>query len=238
MVSYRPGATFAHRLDARAKLAVQFGFAVAAFAAPTPERLAALAVLAALALVAGRLSPLSVIRSYWFVFVILLLSPVSAAVSVSVPHVDLSRGVGPTLAVSRVTLVILVGAVYVRTTPVRHTRAVIQRYVPGRLGQALGVGVALTFRFIPVLRRDLWSVRDAIRARGGENRSVVDRAKRIAIVGLARALDRSDRLSVALRARCFAWTPTPPEMSLARRDYPVLLLGIVLALWPLLTLGR
>ena len=233
MVSYRPGATFAHRLDARAKLVCQFGFAVAAFAAPTPARLGALAVVAGLALAAGRLSPLSVVRSYWFVFVILLLSPVSAALSLSVPHVDLSRAVGPTLAVSRVALVILVGAVYVRTTPVRNTRAVIQRYVPGRLGQALGVGVALTFRFIPVLRRDLWSVRDAIRARGGETRSIVDRAKRIAIVGLARALDRSDRLSVALRARCFAWNPTPPEMSLARRDYPVLLLGVVLALWPL-----
>jgi biotin transport system permease protein len=236
MLSYRSGETFAHRLDARAKLACQFGFAIAVFAAPTPERLGALALLTALALLAGQLSPLTVVRRYWFVILILLFSPVSAVVSLGTPHLDVTRAVEPTLAISRVVLVLFVGAVYVRTTPVRESRAVIQRYVPGRLGQALGVGVALTFRFLPVLRHDLRAVRDAIRARGGEHRSVVDRAKRIAIVGLARALDRADRLSVALRARCFAWNPTPPTMAFARRDYPVVALGVVLALSPLVGL--
>ncbi len=236
MLTYRPGETVAHRLDARSKLACQFGFAVAAFVAPTPRRLAALAILAALVLAAGRLSPLTVARSYRFALVILLLSPLSAVVAVTPPYVDPSRVAGPLLAISRVVLVLTVAAVYVRTTPVRETRAVIQRYVPGRTGQALGVGVGLTFRFLPVLRRDLLSVREAIQARGGERRSVVDRAKRIAVVGLARAFDRSDRLSLALRARCFAWNPTPPEMQFARRDYPVLLLGVVLALWPLVAL--
>jgi len=233
MLSYRAGETFAHRLDARSKLACQFGFSIAAFVRPTPRRLLALAVLAALVLLAGRLSPLAVARSYRFVFVLLLLAPVSAGVSLTQPLLVLERAVPSLLAVSRVALVLFVGAVYVRTTPVRESRAVIQRYVPGRTGQLLGVGVALTFRFVPVLRRDLLSVSDAIRARGGQNRSIVDRAKRIAVVGLARALDRSDRLSVALRARCFAWNPTPPAMSFGRWDYPVLLLGAVLMCWPL-----
>jgi len=237
MLSYRPGATFAHRLDARSKLLFQVGFAIAAFARPTPTRLGALTILAGLALLAGRLSPVAVVRSYWFVFLVLLLSPVSAVVSISQPVIEFGRATESLLAVSRVVLVLFVGSAYVRTTPVRESRAVIQRHVPGRLGQALGVGVALTVRFLPVLRRDLLSVRDAIRARGGENRSVVDRAQRIAIVGLARALDRADRLSVALRARCFAWNPTLPEMAFQRRDYPVLLLGVALALSPLTALG-
>jgi biotin transport system permease protein len=233
MLTYRPGSTVAHRLDARSKLACQFGFAVAAFALPTPERFLVLAGVAGLVLLAGRLSPLSVIRAYWFVFLILLLGPVSAILSVSRPWVDPARGVESSLAVSRVVLVLFVSAVYVRTTPVRESRAVVQRYVPGRLGQSLGVGLALTFRFLPVLRRDLLSVRDAIRARGGANRSVVERARRIAVVGLGRALDRSDRLSLALRARCFAWNPTPPAMSFGRWDYAVTALGVVLALSPL-----
>lgn len=233
MVTYRPGTTLAHRLDARAKLCCQLGFAVAAFARPTPGRLAALALLAVLALASARLSPLTILRSYWFVVVILLLSPLSALVSLSPPWIVPGRAVGPTLSITRVLLVLVVGAVYVRTTPVRATRAVIQRYVPGRTGQALGVGVGLTFRFIPVLRRDLLAVQDAIRARGGGSRSVVDRARRIAVVGLARALDRSDRLAVALRARCFAWNPTPPAMSFSRADYPVAVLGLALALSPL-----
>jgi len=236
MLTYRPGATFAHRLDARTKFLFQVGFAVAAFARPTPTRLGALAVVAGFALLAGRLSPIAVLRSYWFVFLMLLLSPVSAVVSISQPFVEFERATESLLAVSRVVLVLFVGAVYVRTTPVRESRAVIQRHVPGRLGQALGVGVALTFRFLPVLRRDLLSVRDAIRARGGESRSVVDRAQRIAIVGLARALDRADRLSVALRARCFAWNPTLPALAFQRIDYPVVGLGVVLALSPLTAL--
>jgi len=236
MLTYTPGETVVHRLDARSKLACQFGFAVAAFAAPTPRRLAALSVVAGLALLAGRLSPFRVVRSYRFVLVILLFSPLSAVVSLTPPSLDLSRAAGPLLAISRVVLVLAVAAVYVHTTPVRETRAVIQRYVPGRTGQALGVGVGLTFRFLPVLRRDIRAVREAIQARGGETRSVVDRAQRIAVVGLARALDRSARLSLALRARCFAWNPTPPEMQFARRDYPVVALGLVLAAWPLTAL--
>jgi biotin transport system permease protein len=229
MLTYEPGATVAHRLDARAKLAFQVGFAVAAFARPTPPRLAGLAVLTAGVLAAGRLSPVRVLRAYRFVLVVLALGPLSAVVVLGPPWLALDRALAPTLAVARVVLVLFVSAVYVRTTPVRATRAAIQRHVPGRLGQALGVGVAITFRFLPVLRRDLLSVRDAIRARGGQRRSVVDRAQRIAVVGLARALGRADRLSVALRARCFAWNPTPPAMAFGRRDYPVVALAVALA---------
>jgi biotin transport system permease protein len=233
MLTYEPGTTFAHRLDPRAKLVWQFGFAVAAFVRPTPQRLGILAALAAGVLVAGRLSLSTVLRSYRFVFVLLLLGPLSTAVSLRRPWVVPVRAIPSLLAISRVVLVLCVGAVYVKTTPVRATRAVIQRYVPGRLGQSLGVGVALTFRFLPVLRRDLASVRDAVRVRGGTRRPIIDRARRIAVVGLARALDRADRLSIALQARCFAWNPTPPELSWHWRDYPVVITGIGLALSPL-----
>jgi biotin transport system permease protein len=233
MLTYEFGTTFAHRLDPRAKLAWQLGFAIAAFVRPTPQRLGVLSILAAGVLLAGRLSPITVIRSYWFVFVLLLLGPFSAAVSLRRPWVVPERAIPSLLAISRVVLVLCVGAVYVKTTPVRDTRAVIQRYIPGRLGQSLGVGVALTFRFLPVLRRDLASVRDAVRVRGGTHRSIIDRAKRIAVVGLARALDRADRLSLALQARCFAWNPTPPQLSWHWRDYPVVIAGTGLALSPL-----
>ena len=233
MLTYEPDGTPAHRLDARAKMAFQVGFAVAAFARPTPRRLVALGVVAAAALVAARLSPVAVIRGYWFVFLLLLGSPVVAAVSLGPPWVVPDRAVGPLLAVSRVGLVLFVGAAYVRSTPVRETRAAVQRHVPGRTGQLLGAGVALTFRFLPVLRRDLLTVRAAIRARGGDRRSVLDRARRIATVGLVRALERSDRLAVALRARCFAWNPTLPDERLSAADYPVIATGALLALSPL-----
>lgn len=234
MLTYVPGGTVAHRLDARAKLLFQIGFAVAAFGHPTSARLAVLGVLAGVVLLAGRLSPVTIVRSYWFVFLVLLVSPASALVSLGPPWIEFARARDPLLAVTRVVLVISVSAVYVRTTPVRATRAVIQRHVPGRLGQSLGAGIAITFRFLPVLRRDLLSIRDAIRARGGDRRPVTERARYIAIGGLGRAFDRADRLSLALQARCFAWNPTPPAMTISRRDYPVIALGVVLAISPLL----
>lgn len=233
MLTYEAGSTLAHRLDARSKMAFQVGFAVAAFAHPTPWWLGSLAILAALVLAAGELSPITVVRSYWFVFLVLLGSPALALVSFGPPWIAPVRALDPFLAVSRVALVFFVGAAYVRSTPVRETRGAIQRYVPGRAGQLLGVGVALTFRFLPVLRRDLLAVREAIRARGGDRRSILDRARRIGTTGLARALERSDRLSVALRARCFAWNPTPPALAFKRADYPVVALGVGLALSPL-----
>ena len=232
MLTYEPGETLAHRLDPRSKMTFQIGFAVAAFARVDAQWLAATAVVAAVALVAARVSPLTVVRSYWFVFALLASSPVLAAVAVGPPWFVPAEAVDSALAVSRVALVLFVGAAYVRSTPVRETRAAIQRHVPGRTGQLLGVGVALTFRFVPVLRRDLLAVREAIAARGGGNRSVVDRARRIAAVGLTRAFERADRLAIALQARCFAWNPTPPELRFSGADYAVLAGGVALALAP------
>jgi len=66
-------------------------------------------------------------------------------------------------------------------------------------GLSLGpVRGGLTFRFVPVVRADVARVRDAVRARGGEARSLWDRASRIAALSGPGALDRADRLTVAL----------------------------------------
>ncbi|WP_256297920.1 energy-coupling factor transporter transmembrane component T family protein [Haloarchaeobius salinus] len=241
MIRYTPGGTLAHRLDARSKLLFQFGFALAAFASPTPRWLAATAVVAGLTLVASRTSPVTVVRTYWFVFVLLFSGPALDLVALSPPRLTPGRAVAPTLDVGRVALVLFVGAAYVRTTPIRETRATIQRYVPGKPGRLLGVGVALTARFLPVLRRDLLATRTAMRARLGGQRPVTDRLGRLGRVGLARAFERADHLTLALRARCFSWQPTPPTFRFTPADAVVSLAGVGLAaaglavtlgLWP------
>jgi biotin transport system permease protein len=229
MFSYAPGDSFAHRLDARSKIAFQVGFAVAAFSNPTPAWLGGMAVVALAVLGAARVSPFGVVRAYGLVLVFLLVSPLLAAVTLGPPWLVPARAVDSALAVSRVVLVLFVSAAYVRTTPVRETRAAVQRHVPGRAGRLLGAGMALTLRFLPLLRRDLLSVREAMRARGGENRPVVDRARRLALVGLSRSINRADRLSLALQARCFSWNPTPPPMAFSPVDYVVLAVGVGLA---------
>jgi biotin transport system permease protein len=226
MLSYEPGETVAHRLDPRSKLAFQIGFAVAVFTAPTTEWLVAAAGLALLCPLAARLSPLRALRAYWFVLLVLGLGPVVGGLAPGPPWFRTGAAVESLRAVARIPPVLLVSAAFVRSTPVRDTRAAVQRTVPGRAGQLLGVGVALTVRFVPVVRDDVGRIRDAIRARGGETRSLRFRARRIATLSLLRGLARSDRLAVA-------YNPTLPRLRFSRLDYPVLALSLALALAPL-----
>ncbi|MEF8814712.1 MAG: energy-coupling factor transporter transmembrane protein EcfT [Halovenus sp.] len=234
MVRYTPGRTLAHRLDPRTKLCFQAGFAVAVFSRPTPLWLAGMTVVALLVLVVAGASLRRTLRAYWFVLLFLALGPVIAALTLGPPWVDIDRAAGSALAVARVVPILLVSGAYVHATPIRDTRAAVQRTVPGRAGRLLGVGMGLTFRFVPVVREDVRRVRDAVLARGGRDRPFRDRVSRIATLSVVRALDRRDRLAVALRARCFAWNPTLPRLAFERADYPVLALSVVLALTPLL----
>ncbi|MEF8775342.1 MAG: energy-coupling factor transporter transmembrane component T [Haloarculaceae archaeon] len=235
MLSYVPGETLAHRLDPRTKLLFQAGVAVAAFTHPTAAWIGGLTALALLVLLAARLSPLDAFRAYWFVLVVLAFGPVIAGVRLGPPWFAADAALRSLLSVGRLVPVLLVSAAYVHSTPVRETRAAIQWLVPGRAGQVLGVGVGLTVRFVPVVRRDVGEVRAAVAARGGDRRSLRDRLGRIGFLSAARALDRADRLATALKARCFAWNPTLPALSIGRRDVPVLLLGLGLAVSPLVS---
>ncbi|KAB1197516.1 MULTISPECIES: energy-coupling factor transporter transmembrane protein EcfT [Haloferax] len=228
MLTYEPGDSFAHRLDPRAKLAVQIGFATAGLAHTTPLGLTLLGVVAAVSLRVSETSLLSSLYSLRFAVPFLVLAPVVEAVSLGAPWVDPTAAVDPALASIRILLVFLVAAAYVRTTPVRDSRAAIQRLVPGRLGVALGMGVALVFRFLPLLRRDLLRVREAQAARLGTERRLDERLALVAAGGLRRAFARADSLALALRARCFAWNPTLPDLQFSRRDVPVLVVACVL----------
>lgn len=234
MLTYVPGDTVAHRLDPRSKLLFQAGFGIAAFSHRDPVWLAGATLVGVGVLGVARLSPLAVLRRLWFVLVFLVAAPLIAGVTVAPVGFDIASAARSALSVGRLVPILFVSAAYVRTTPARDTRATVQRAVPGRPGQLLGVGVGLTVRFFPVLLHDLRSARSAVEARAGDRLSTVERARRVAVVGLSRAVERADRLSVALRARCFAYNPTLPKLRFSGPDYPILLTGVVLALTPLL----
>ena len=232
MLSYRPGETLAHGLDPRSKLGFQAGFAVAALAADSLVWLVAVYLVAAVALVAARLSPVTVVRDYRVVLVVLALAPLLAGVAFGPPWFRVDPALRSLFAVSRVPPVLAVSAAYVRTTPVRDTRAALQRTIPGRAGQLLGVGVGMVFRFFPLVVDDLLTVRAALWARAGQRRPPWIQARILAVRGLDRTMARADRLSLALRARCFAWNPTLPALRYRRRDYLVTAAGVALALAP------
>ncbi|WP_254524775.1 energy-coupling factor transporter transmembrane component T family protein [Natrinema caseinilyticum] len=230
MLTYEPDDTVAHRLDPRTKLAVQIGFAATALSHTTPRALVAFSGLTAVAMAAAGVPIRRTVSAYRFALVVLVIAPLLAGVTLGSPWFDRSAAVTSGLASYRVLLILLVSAAYVRSTPVRESRAAIQRTVPGKPGQLLGVGVGLVFRFLPVLRGDLRTIREAMAARLGTERSAVDRASAIGVLGLTRAFDRADRLSLALQARCFAWNPTLPPLAFSRIDYPVLLFALALGL--------
>lgn len=234
MLSYEPDDTLAHRLDPRSKLAIQLGFAATALAHTTVPALVALTAVTAVFLAAAGVSLLRTLYAYRFALVIVALAPLVAAATFGPPWIDVADGLESARASYRVILILLVSAAYVRSTPVRESRAAIQRTVPGKPGQLLGVGIALVFRFFPVLQGDVRRIRQASAARLGTERGAIDRARRIGLLGLTRAFDRADRLSLALRARCFAWNPTLPPLSFSRRDVPALAVAVVLGTTALL----
>ena len=233
MLTYEPDETLAHRLDPRSKLAFQVGFAIAAIARLSPRALVVLTVVALLALAAARVPLRRALYAYRFALVVLAAAPLVSALTLGRPWLDLEAAIVPALASYRVLLILLVSAAYVRSTSVRDSRAAIQRTIPGKAGQLLGVGVGLVFRFLPVLFADLRTIREASAARLGDQRGPIDRAARVGTLGLSRAFARADRLSLALQARCFSWNPTLPALSFSRLDVPVLALALVLVVSPL-----
>lgn len=228
MFGYVAGETLAHRLDPRTKLAAQLAFAVAAFANTDPQGLAVLTPVAGLFLASARLSPVAVLKAYRFVLPFLAAAVLIEAVTVGSPWLTPQEAVPSLLASYRILLVVVIGAVYVRTTPARASRAAVQRVVPGKPGRMLGAGVGLVFRFLPLLRRDLRAVRDATAARLGDEQPVRERMRVVGAAGLRRAFSRSDRLALAMQARCFSWNATLPRLRFGWVDLPGLVVAVVL----------
>lgn len=230
MLKFQPGNTIVHKLDPRSKLAFQGGFAIAAFAHTTPQGLLALTAVTIGVVSASRLSPLGIILDLRYALPVLVAAPLLEGLTVGWPYFSLTEASFPALASYRVLLILFVSAAYVHSTPVRDSRTAIQKVIPGKPGQFLGIGVAIVFRFLPLLMADLKRARDAVRARLGENRPLHYQMRIIATTGLRRAFSRSDALTLALKARCFSWNPTLPNLIFGPKDVPVLLFALGLTL--------
>lgn len=221
MLEYQPGDSLAHQLDPRTKLLFQLSFAAAAFAYTSPRGVAMFGLLGLVALAGADTNPLRVIWAYRFVLPFLVAAPLVAMLTFGSPWLVVGDAVDPALASVRNLIVLVVCGGYVRTTSITASRAAIQSTVPGRPGQFLGLGVELVARFLPVLRQDLFAIRDAEAARLGTDRPLRERIITLTTSGLNRAFRRADRLSLAMQARCLSWNPTLPPLRFGLVDLPV-----------------
>jgi len=230
MLAYQPGDSLAHRLDPRTKLLFQCCFAAAAFAYTSPRGLLVFGTLGLFALAAASTNPLRVVWAYRFVLPFLAGAPLIAMITLDSPWIVPADATEPALASLRNLIVLVVCGGYIRTTSVTDSRAAIQRMVPGRVGQFLGLGVELVARFLPVLKRDLLAIREAETVRLGADRPLRERIITLTTAGLNRAFRRADRLSVAMQARCLSWNPTLPPLRFGWLDVPVVALSVALGL--------
>ncbi len=230
MLAYQPGNSVVHRLDPRTKLLFQCCFAAAAFAYTSPRGLLVFGTIGLLAVAAASSNPVRIVWAYRYVLPFLAGAPLVAMFTVGSPWIVPADATEPALASLRNLLVIVVCGGYIRTTSITDSRAAIQRTVPGRLGQFLGLGVELVGRFLPVLKRDLLAIRDAEAARLGTDRPLRERIITLTTAGLNRVFQRADRLSVAMQARCLSWNPTLPRLQFGWLDVPVVLLSVALGL--------
>jgi len=234
MITYAAGDTLVHRLDPRTKLFVQAAVAVAAFAHTTPRGLIALTAFAVAVCWLAATPLLASLRTYRAFLPFLVAGPLVEGATLGAPWFVPADAATPALASYRVVLLLLVSTAYIRTTRVRESRAAIQWLVPGRSGVALGAGVGFVLRFLPLLRDDLSSIRAAMDARLGSERSLSERIRLVGVTGLRRVFARADRFALALQARCFAWNPTLPPLTPTWRDVPALLVGVALVAWAIL----
>lgn len=228
MFAYSPGATPFHRLDPRAKLGVQAAVGIASFRLTDGPGTGLLVVLAIGGLWMARVSLWSYLAEVRALVILLTVPVLISTLAIGPPWIEPTDAAGPTGAALRVLALLAVGLIYVRTTRIRESQAAVQWAVPGRVGRVLALGIGLTARFLPVLRRELRMTRAAVRMRGGAHRALPERLRLVTLGGLARAFDRADRVRDAVLARCATWEPTLPRLQATWRDVPAVLLAIAL----------
>jgi biotin transport system permease protein len=231
MITYVADDTLVHRLDPRTKLFVQAAVAVAAFAHTTPRGLVALTAFAVAVCWLAATPVFHSLRAYRAFLPFLVAGPLVEGATLGAPWFVPADAVVPALASYRVVLLLLVSTAYIRTTRVRESRAAIQWLLPGRAGVVLGAGVGFVLRFLPLLRDDLSTIRQAMDARLGSERSLRERIRLVGVTGLRRVFARADRFALALQARCFAWNPTLPALNPTWWDGPAVLVGVALVAW-------
>jgi energy-coupling factor transporter transmembrane protein EcfT len=234
--AYHAGTSILHRMDVRMKLVLTAAASLVSLRLEVAG--AGLMTLALLGAGAASRRSLRIHPGEWrwiglmlvLVFTARALSaegtPVFSIGSMSVTQAGLREGA---LAGLRLAAVFALGTLLITTTRSTEIRTGVEWFLrplpfvsAGRIGTMLG----LLVRFIPVIFEELSQASDAQRARAAENRrNPLRRAVKLGVPALSRILQRSDRLALAMEARCYSEQRTPAALSAGWKDWGALALG-------------
>lgn len=245
--SYVAESTPASSLDARVKIILLISFTAALFFARGALALVAWFVLLGLCMRAAHVEPGSIVRALRPLAIVLILmlcaNLVSCDGSAEVPlfgPIGLSPSGGLRGFTALLRILLLVGCALVvsaSTTSTELADAFVRFLSPlGSLGvpvAEIGCTLSLALRLVPVMAEEFERIRLAQRSRGVDFDSgkLLERVRAWAsvftplIVGLFR---RADRLAESMEARCYAGASQTPPKRLARTDWCVLVIGLLL----------
>lgn len=233
---YRFGSSVLHRLDVRMKMVLLAAFSAACLHADVAGLL--LLGLPLLSVAPANRVPASVhFRELRWLGLLLVLVFVARAAStdgtvvLSIGTLGVSReGAMDGLRVClRLIFVFLMGSMFVASTRPGDVKAGVQWFLeplPFVPAERVATMLGLVVRFIPLIFEEVSRTTDAQRARAVENRrNPIYRMVSFGIPLLRRIFEASDRLALAMEARCYAESRTGPELKAGRRDWTVLAAG-------------
>lgn len=236
LFGYRHGGSRVHRLDVRCKLGSLF-LLTSAVVAASPAFMGPLS-LGAVVLWCGLGLPRRLLGREMRLFLIFLLA-VFAVRALATPGerlfhwqwLQVSReGLqAGAVVVWRLVMILVLGLVFVTTTPPFHLKAAVQwllRPVPLVSGRKAATMVGLMVRFIPVLHQQVRDTQSALAARGGVRTGRFPRQIRYLIwPTMRRIVMAADQLSLAMIARGYQAERTDPELRATAADGVALLVA-------------
>jgi len=123
----------------------------------------------------------------------------------------------------RFLLVILIGSLFIVTTPVSRVKAAVEWFlkpVPFIPSERVGFMVSLTLRFIPVILDQEEEISQAQKARCIEKRkNPFYRLSALSLPLIRKTFERAEEVALAMEARCYSERPAPLKLKATIRDW-------------------
>jgi biotin transport system permease protein len=232
---FHSGNSFLHRMDNRFKLLILIGLNLAV-ALTNQVGMSGLSIFLVLILFRLKISIRRLLVEIRFF--ILLLVMVFTARAFSTPGSPLFPDWAVSITIEgindaglicwRLSLVVLLGLLFINTSKPLEIKAAIQWYfqpVPKVSGQRVALMISLMMRFIPLILELSVEISEAQQSRAiGNRKNPLYRMKVFVLPLLEGIFKKADEMVDSMEARCFSENRTDPELSCQYSDWILLLI--------------